>query len=1284
MPFAQALAGTVAVGDVTPSMNWNGANDLVVGNAAFGSLLIESPATIVRSANGWLGATPNGEGTVTVSGPGASWVVNGRLVVGANGSGTLTIANQGMVSVGANGLGSVELASNRDAVGVINIGSAPGSAAADAVGILDAAEVRFGAGSGTLNFNSTGALAFAPALNGGQGGQHQLNHYAGITALQGDSSRFDGDTTVTGGSLQIANKLGTAQGRIDAGAAPGASARVNVNNAGSTWALTGNLFVGGSGLGDLSIFYQGTVSNQFATVDAQRNGAATVTVSDLGALWNNRAALLVGSEGGRGAVSVLAGGYVASVDGVVGRNQNGNGNFLVSGHGSTWANAGELRVGDVSGQGTLSIESGGTVSNRDSYVGSMSGNGNVVVRGAGSTWNNSGAMILGFGVGTGAGALTIGQGGAVNVGASGTGIVSLALDRFLIFPTSGTLNIGAAPGQPAAGAGTLNAGAVQFGAGIATLNFNHTDTAYRFATRLQSTGSGAHSLNQVAGTTFLTGANGAFLGKTTVSGGKLVVLGQLGGSAEVTGGTLQYGDGASGAASRLAGDLKVSGAGSTLAVQGPATLGTTGDIGMADHTVLDLAAGANGAPLRADTVTLGNDVTFRLGGIHSASPDEVVLIDTSTAINGDFATVSVGGFTGSVDYLTVNTRKSADNRQYLASYDLSWTAGNNLAHGMFTLVDASENFDVGISLSDQIANATTGWDGKTLTKAGAGTLILSGNNSYTGTTTIDAGTLAVNGSIASSNVLVNSGGTLGGSGTVGAVSVASGGTLAPGNSIGTLTVNGNLNFASGSTYRVETDAAGNSDKVIVNGTATLAGNVAAVTANGNYAADTTYTILQANALAGQFDGVSSSLAFLDPSLSQDANHVYLTLARNDVAYTDVASTRNQRSVAAALQNVSAPSAEMSTVINAVNNLSADQARAAYDSIGGAGLTGMQRSGVGFSNNFSNQLMSRLQTVGMSRTAQSINGMQLAASDRINDLMPALAQNTVSDASPSAFSLGGGMPVDAGRRGFWLRGFGSDQDTSGDGNAAGSRVQGVGISAGFDARVRDNLVVGVAFSHSDADVRASFAETGETRSSAVAVYASHANGPWTVNGNLMLAHNANEMDRNITVGTLVRTAHARFDSKTVSAYGEVGYDLPQASWTLQPLAGLAVLHNRNDGFTETGAGALNIRADAQSVTSTRTLLGARALLDFDGISVQPRAIWAHEFGDVNKGMTAQFQGAPAASFTTYGVDLPRDSLIAGITVAGRAGNGLSLFADVQGEFNSRQTGLALLVGLRKNW
>ncbi len=62
----------------------------------------------------------------------------------------------------------------------------------------------------------------------------------------------------------------------------------------------------------------------------------------------------------------------------------------------------------------------------------------------------------------------------------------------------------------------------------------------------------------------------------------------------------------------------------------------------------------------------------------------------------------------------------------------------------------------------------------------------------------------MNGSITSSSgVIVNNGGTLGGTGQLPTAVINSGGTLAPGNSIGTLTVNGNLAFSTGSFYRIE-------------------------------------------------------------------------------------------------------------------------------------------------------------------------------------------------------------------------------------------------------------------------------------------------------------------------------------------------------------------------------------------------------------------------------------------------------------------------------------------------
>ena len=682
------------------------------------------------------------------------------LSVGISGVGTVTVADGGelWMSLGD----TVSLADSASADGTINIGAAPGAAPVGA-GFLLTSLLEFGAGTGTLNFNTNSFHDFGAALVSRGSGTHQLNHYAGETLLRGDSSGFAGAVKVMGGRLAILNKLGASEGRIDAGTAAGARAKVDVGSGGA-WNIAGNLFVGENGPGELSIYSGGTVSNQFGTVNAKQGGTAQVRVLNVNSRWVNSAALSIGSDGARGALTVEQGGYVSSNDAYVGRMQDGYGTVLVTGSGSAWVNGGKLLVGDMSAQGLLSVERGAVVTTVDSMVGSMGGSGSVVVSGAGASWNNTGALNVGFGQALlfGTGSVTIANAGAVTVGANGTGVVALAKDGlFPGFGTTGTINIGAQANQAAVAAGTLNASAIEFGKGNATLNFNHTDAGYRFLAPLKSTGNGMHQLNQIAGSTIMEGDSSGFRGATKVSGGKLTVTGKLGGSAEVTGGVLQYGDGATGAANSLSGNLKVSGAGSMLALRGGATLGVAGDVDLADATVLDIAAGAGSPSLQANKVKLGDGVVFKLSGIADRSQLDKVLIQSTNGIDGDFSGVSVGGFTGAVDYLTVHTRKSADGLQYRATYDLSWTANNNLGHGTFTLANPADRFDVGVALSDQAANTAAGWDGNTLTKAGAGTLVLSGNNTYSGGTVIAGGTLQVaNNANLGSGALTFSGGTL--------------------------------------------------------------------------------------------------------------------------------------------------------------------------------------------------------------------------------------------------------------------------------------------------------------------------------------------------------------------------------------------------------------------------------------------------------------------------------------------------------------------------------------------
>ena len=130
-----------------------------------------------------------------------------------------------------------------------------------------------------------------------------------------------------------------------------------------------------------------------------------------------------------------------------------------------------------------------------------------------------------------------------------------------------------------------------------------------------------------------------------------------------------------------------------------------------------------------------------------------------------------------------------------------------------------------------------------LTKIGAGTFMLTGASTYTGPTNVNAGIVSVNGSLAST-VFVNSGGTADGQRQRRRPNVVSGGTAAPGNSIGMLNVAGNVNFGPGSIYQVETNAAGQSDKILAGGTSSLTGGTVQVLAeNGNYARQTRYTIL---------------------------------------------------------------------------------------------------------------------------------------------------------------------------------------------------------------------------------------------------------------------------------------------------------------------------------------------------------------------------------------------------------------------------------------------------------
>lgn len=166
---------------------------------------------------------------------------------------------------------------------------------------------------------------------------------------------------------------------------------------------------------------------------------------------------------------------------------------------------------------------------------------------------------------------------------------------------------------------------------------------------------------------------------------------------------------------------------------------------------------------------------------------------------------------------------------------------------------------------------------QSITFSGSGTTVLSGDNTYTGTTTVSSGIFTVNGTIASPLVIQNSA-KLKGTGTVNnSVTIENGGTFSPGNSSGVMLVSGPVDFANGSTFNVDMDSNGVS-QVIATGPITIGSNTTlTLTALDGFSQRETIdtVILQGSSLSGTFSTIAQNSPLIHATLAYSANSLLL-------------------------------------------------------------------------------------------------------------------------------------------------------------------------------------------------------------------------------------------------------------------------------------------------------------------------------------------------------------------------------------------------------------------------
>ncbi len=173
-----------------------------------------------------------------------------------------------------------------------------------------------------------------------------LTHGSANVGLNGT-----GVVNITGGAI-------TSAGSVSIGGGGAANGTITVDGSGSSWSAGNLLYVGSAATGSLAISNGGTFSNTFSHVGRTATGNGTVTVSGAGSSWVNSSAVQIGASG-TGSLSISGGGRVDTIGtSFVGANAGSDGTVTISGAGSIWESAGQVRVG-WNGTGLLTIEDGG-------------------------------------------------------------------------------------------------------------------------------------------------------------------------------------------------------------------------------------------------------------------------------------------------------------------------------------------------------------------------------------------------------------------------------------------------------------------------------------------------------------------------------------------------------------------------------------------------------------------------------------------------------------------------------------------------------------------------------------------------------------------------------------------------------------------------------------------------------------------------------------------------------------------------------------------------------------
>ena len=644
--------------------------------------------------------------------------------------------------------------------------------------------------------------------------------------------------------------------------------------------------------------------------------------------------------------------------------------------------------------------------------------------------------------------------------------------------------------------------------------------------------------------------------------------------------------------------------------------------------------------------------------------------------NTDTATFNGTGTTATVNLDGVNPSLKAIVFSGISSYTVAQGSGGSLTldNGAIaaTVTNAGTNtISAPVILNSNVAVSVTNsgdsltlsgvlseaGGAKSLTKSGGGVLNLAGANTYSGTTTISGGTLALtgNGSIDKSTIItlastgmLDVSGRTGGGYTFGNTTTGSGkivgnftnaGIIIPGslgaanNLIGNLTVSGSFTQTASGTLVTAVHADSSTNVLVVTGTANLGGTLELKPDSGSLGAGK-YLIVQAGSVVGLFSSVKVDGGTFTPFQDLEGNLLYITA-------TPV--TNGTTHLWAPIPGMSGNGLKVAQYFDAIR----------------AGATGQLASLIAQVDAGSNaQIIRFVNSVDPSVYAEQrqmqLRDMQNQANfltERLTFLRGPVAQGDSAQGDGSGKAPRPPVAVTEERFNLWTSIRGSVLDNSGSSNFVGANNDGVGGIVGLDYKATDLLTLG-GFIGYEGNLIKLAGNSGSLRSEYLTLGAygtiGHDTG-WYGNGLAEVGFGWNSDKKNLLLPNQILTARSDFNSTAWLVRAGGGYALTAGGWHFGPAAYAEYSGLKQDAIHEHGTNGLDLDVNGKTLQSFRTLLGLNANGDMPVGDRKLRSrfgvYWAHEFLKGNNDVAAGLDGVNAGTFTVNGPRLGRNSLIA---------------------------------------